>query len=270
MKPLLRIDLTPLPAPQFEKTPDPSSVFPVGRQDYVFLGHNAGLGHFLTIPEVSVYNMYDRYARTWLPLQVELFVIHAINQVVRVLSKLKIAPHNYTLPRYLIDDGKLVGRVVVLFRTPLDYIVKSHYKGVNQDIMETIRCEHKRHGTRYWALGNLNKMKQLNDGGKDIVEMIKKDSYLCDKRIRVWTGDTLTAASVYHQVIDLPDVKEIFYVGANGKVGKAVCLMLVNKGIKIKILSSFEAYQHPNISYTNDVKEMSSYRYVLIGKLKWV
>ena len=112
-------------------------------------------------------------------------------------------------------------------------------------------------------------MKQLNDGGKLIVDMISKDSYLSDKKIRVWTGDTLTAASVYHQVIDLPDVKEIFYVGANGKVGKAVCLMLVKKGIRIRILSSFKAYEHPNISYTADVKEMSDYRYVLIGKLNY-
>ena len=189
-------------------------------------------------------------------------------QVVRLLSKLGIAPHNYTLPRYLIDDGKLVGRVVVLFRTPLDYIVKSNYKSVNHEIIDTIRFEHKRHGTRYWALGNLNKMKQLNDGGKDIVEMIKKDPYLCDKKIRVWTGYTLTAASVYHQVLDLPDVSEIFYVGANGKVGKAVCFMLAKKGIKVKILSSFKAFEHPSISYPDDVKEMAKFRYVLIGKLK--
>ena len=39
--------------------------------------------------------------------------------------------------------------------------------------------------------------------------------------IRVWTGDTMTAASVYQQLVALPDLKSLFYIGANGKIGTA-------------------------------------------------
>ena len=43
---------------------------------------------------------------------------------------------------------------------------------------------------------NLNKMKQVNDGGQLISDMVKADPYLKDKDVHVWTGDTMTAASV--------------------------------------------------------------------------
>ena len=42
------------------KKPD-VAVLPSTQQDFVFLGHNGGLGHLLTIPEISMYNIYDPY-----------------------------------------------------------------------------------------------------------------------------------------------------------------------------------------------------------------
>ena len=44
---------------------------------------------------------------------------------------------------------------------------------------------------------------------------MKEDPYLKDKKIRVWTGDSLTAASVLKQIQAL-QATEIFFVGANG------------------------------------------------------
>lgn len=49
---------------------------------------------------------------------------------------------------------------------------------MNKDIVELIKKQHQECGTRYFGLGNLNKMKQLNNGGALISEMIKKDPLL--------------------------------------------------------------------------------------------
>ena len=93
---------------------------------------------------------------------------------------------------------------------------------INQDTVNLICTQHNLKGTRFFGLGNLNKMKQLNDGGNVIVELIQKDSYLKDKGIRVWTGDSLTSASVYNQIAEIPSLTGIFFVGLNGKIGQAL------------------------------------------------
>lgn len=233
---------------------------PSDQQDFVFIGHNGGLGHLLTCPEVSVYNVYDTYMRTWLPLSVEFLLCALVNAICRIFFK------SYSLSRYLVDE-KHIGRIICVFRTPIDYMTKSHYQGINNDIVTLIKDEYKSKGTRYFGLGNLNKMKQLNDGGSVIVELIKNDTFLNDKKIRIWTGDTLTAASVFNQVIAIPNINKVFYIGANGKIGKAVCELLVERNIQICIFSSFEGFKHPNVKYTQDITDMAGYKYVLIGKM---
>lgn len=236
-------------------------LLPASKQDFVFIGHNGGLGHLLTVPEMSVYNVYDKYTRTWLPIELELLLVNCVNHVIfRAFSTC------YSLSRYLVDN-KHVGRVICVLRTPIDYATPANYPAINREIVALMREQYKSCGTRYFGLGNLNKMKQLNDGGAVIAEMVKSDSFLKDKKIRVWTGDTLTTASVFNQMMAIPKLEKVFYVGATGKIGKAVCQLLLEKGIKIRVFSSYEAVQHPNISYTKDMKEMSDYKYVLIGKL---
>ena len=181
--------------------------------------------------------------------------------IYRVFSKL------YYTPRFCIAN-EFIGQIVVLARTPYDYMTSSHYKTVNKEIVECMINEHKTKGTRYFGLGNLNKMKQLNDGGREVVRMVKEDAYLKDKKIRVWTGDTCTVASVYHIIADLKDLKEFYYIGAGGKVGTAVCQLLTKNrpDVKIRIFSRNHAIEHPNISYSTDLSEMTRYKYVLIGK----
>ncbi|GFH49175.1 hypothetical protein CTEN210_05651 [Chaetoceros tenuissimus] len=243
------------------KKPDPK-LLPAEQQDFVFIGHNGGLGHLLTCPEFNVYNVYDKYRRTFLPLQVEFMLCHLAGIVSRKIAKA------YYVSRYCINGNK-IGRIICVLRTPIDYIYPSRYAAVNKDIVQLIKNENKSRGTRYFGLGNLNKMKQLNDGGKVITDMIQADPELKDKNIRIWTGDTMTAASVYNQIVEIPGIKEIFYIGANGKIGVAVCTLLTKRrpDIKIKIFSSYEAMSHPNISYTTDLTEMLKYKVVIAGKI---
>lgn len=234
-------------------------LLPARNQDLVFIGHNGGFGHFWTVPEVCFYNIYDSYKRTWLPIEMELLCVSAISRALRLLVSC------YKVSRYLVD-GKHIGRVICIFRTPLDYLNPSSYHAINADIVRVIEEQHLSCGTRYFGLGNLNKMKQLNDGGALIAERIRAHPTLKDANIRVWTGDTLTAASVYHQIIAIPHLQELFFIGASGKIATAVIRLLLEKNIRICAYSSYECISHPNIRYTQDITEMADYQYVVVGK----
>jgi len=262
---------------QYEK-PGLGSMMPQEKQDFVFIGHNGGLGHLLTIPEVSVYNVYDSYRRTWLPLEAEFLLVALVNQFVR------LAATSYKCSRYLVD-GKHIGRIVCILRTPMDYMRKKVFAGINADIVKLIKDENRRCGTRYFGLGNLNKMKTLNDGGREISRLVAADPELCDRMIRVWTGDTLTAASVLQQILALPfesdeattevsgsgvGPRRLFYIGAGGKIGKTVSKMLADRGFLITIYSKYVGegnLTHPNICYTQNLRAMLPFKYVLVGKL---
>jgi len=234
---------------------------PANQQDFVFIGHNGGLGHIFTIPEISVYNIYDAYIRTWLPIHVELLLVKAFFG----LSSLFL--NSYSLSRYLVNN-EFIGRVVIVIRSPLDYFSgPSYYAGINKDIIDLIIREHKRCSTRYFGLGNLNKMRQLNDGGSLISSMVAQNEYLKDKKIRIWTGDTLTSASIYHQIIDIPSITRIFYIGGTGKIGVAVTQLLVQKNIQVCIFSKHEVFKHPLVSYTSDLNRMKDFEHVVIGKM---
>jgi sterol desaturase/sphingolipid hydroxylase (fatty acid hydroxylase superfamily) len=239
------------------KKVDPQQL-PKKQLDFVFIGHNGGLGHFLTIPEINFYNIYEKF-ELGLPLQLDFMIVATIAWTCRFFSS------SYKVSKYLIH-GKKVGRVVSLLRTPIDYMSKKMYPTLNREIMEVIREHHRENGTRYFGLGNLNKMKQLNDGGEDIVRMVQEDKELAGQKIRIWTGDTLTAASVFAQLKAIPDLKEIFYIGSNGKIGEAVCEMLIKIDVKIRIFSTYTKLNHPNVSYTQDLSEIRKYKFVLIGK----
>lgn len=242
------------------KKPD-LDLAPPNKQDFVFIGHNGGLGHLLTCPEFSVYNVYDSY-RFLMPIELEIFVMHILCCISRMLINF------YYCPRYLINN-KHVGRVVCILRSPWDYASKKSYGAMNMEIIELMKEQHRRCGTSNFGLGNWNKMKQLNNGGSVIVDMVEKDEYLKDKNIRVWTGDTLTAASVLYQLLEFPEVKEFFYIGANGKIGNAVCKLLLKErpDIKIRILSRHQSMKHPNISYTEHLSDMLNYEVVVVGKI---
>jgi Fatty acid hydroxylase superfamily len=237
-------------------------LLPKKQQDFVFIGHNGGLGHYLTTPEFSFYNVYNDYPRTGLPIKLEFYIAHLIALVYRFFARF------YYCSRFCVAN-EYIARIICLSRTPYDYMTPKHYSGVNREILELMRQEYESHGTRYFGLGNLNKMQQLNNSGLDIARMVQEDPYLRDKKIRVWTGDTMTVASVYHQIADIPNLKFFYYIGAGGKVGRAVCELLVQTmpHLQIRIFSKNEVIKHPNISYSKDLSEMANYKVALVGKI---
>lgn len=237
-------------------------LLPADQQDFVFIGHNGGLGHLLTIPELCFYNVYNAYKATGLPLKLEFFIMHVLCHTTRIFINF------YSCSRYCIAN-EYVGRIICLARSPWDYFSPRSHDAINKEMIQLIRQEHKKCGTRKFGLGNLNKMKQLNDGGLEIERLIKEDAYLKDKNIRVWTGDTMTVASIYHQIADLQNLNEFFYIGAGGKVGTAVCELLVRTKphLKIRVFSQNHILDHPNISYSSKLSEIADYKVVLIGKM---
>lgn len=248
----------------YRKT-DSDRLLPAKQQDFVFIGHNAGLAHFSTCPEWDVYAAYGPF-RTYkyLPYQVEFLFCAMVGFFTRMFVSA------YTCSRYMIND-RLIGRVICICRTPIDYIKPSRYRFVNKDIVKLIKDQNKAYGTKCFGLGNLNKMKQINDGGKLISEMVKADPYFEGKGVKVWTGDTMTAASVYHQLIDLPDfdmLESIFFVGANGKIGNAVCkqLLISHPKLKFEIYSLAHTLDHPNVTYTSELGHLLNHKLVVLGK----
>jgi len=137
---------------------DDSGLLPSDQQDFVFIGHNAGLGHILTCPEFNVYNVYDKF-RFMLPIKLDFVICDIFCRILRIFAS------SYSCSRYLINGNK-IGRIVSIVRSPLDYMKPKTYDAVNTDIVSLIKKQYKTRGTRYFGLGNFNKMKQLNDSGK--------------------------------------------------------------------------------------------------------
>jgi len=240
-------------------SPEKLGMLPQDKQDFVFIGHCGGFGHLLTCPEWSIYNVYDGYAQ-FLPFQLEFVLVDIAGLLCRLFMS------TYRVSRYCVDR-RFIGRIICVLRTPMDYMLPKRHAKVNKDIITLIEQEYKTYGTRRFGLGNMNKNKQLNDGGNEIVRLVRENQYLRDKKIRIWSGDTLTAASVYNQIIDIPNIKEIFYIGGNGKIGQAVVDLLAERNIQVTIFSRYEAVSHPNVSYTSDLHDMGRFKHVVIGKL---
>ena len=135
--------------------------------NFVFIGHNGGLDHLLTCPEFSVYNIYDKYVALFFQLKLSLswYTSHACSvdsspwRVTRFVDTSSMAPK--------LDAS------FVYWKRQLTNMSPKHYPSMNKKIIELIRDGYRESGTRYFVLGNFNKMKQLNEGGETIVKMIK-------------------------------------------------------------------------------------------------
>eukprot|EP00553_Chaetoceros_curvisetus_P015764 CAMPEP_0204644782 /NCGR_PEP_ID=MMETSP0718-20130828/1727_1 /ASSEMBLY_ACC=CAM_ASM_000674 /TAXON_ID=230516 /ORGANISM="Chaetoceros curvisetus" /LENGTH=218 /DNA_ID=CAMNT_0051666451 /DNA_START=35 /DNA_END=691 /DNA_ORIENTATION=- len=79
----------------------------------------------------------------------------------------------------------------------------------------------------------------------------------------------MTTASVYNQIAEIPNLESIFFIGANGKIGQAVCKLLIKNRphVKITIFSSWESMTHPNITFTTDLTEMMNHSVTVAGKI---
>ena len=122
-------------------------------QDFVFIVHNVGLRHFLNIPEFNFYNLYKNFNIT-MNFTYDFYIIHIINRIVRLFGYTQLR-----LPCYIANDK--IGRIISLARTPLDYLNRRNYEKLNSDLISLITDEYTHNNTKMFGLGNLNKMKQL-------------------------------------------------------------------------------------------------------------
>ncbi len=228
-------------------------------QDFAFIGHNGGLWHFLNIPEINFYNMYNQ-CNICMNFMYECYIIHIINTVMRIFGFKSLK-----LPCYIANNR--IGRVISLARTPLDYLNSRNYDKLNHELISLITNEYMHNNTKMFGLGNLNKMKELNDGGLKLIDSLPSPDIL------LWTGDSMTCASIYNYILN-NKLNNIFYIGGTGKIGKTVCKMLSKHNIHIKIYSSNHERANEIVSYnksfytsTDNLDDIQQYTNIIIGKL---
>lgn len=90
-------------------------------------------------------------------------------------------------------------------------------------------------GVRYLGLAHLNKAEFINQGGKDLLPQ------LGDRKIRVVHGNTLTAAAVWQALREHTTPKdEIVFAGSTSKIGRALCILLSNRGNTVRMITGCE------------------------------
>ena len=219
-------------------------------QDFVFIGHNCGLFHWLNIPEFNFYNIYSP-CKFPININIDFIIIKIISEFLRLLGF-----KNLKLPVFKVGENK--GRVISLNRTPIDYL-KNNNK-INVEIKDLIQHENKINNTKYFGLGNLNKSYSLNNGGKDLILGLPKDTLL-------WTGDSMTCAVIYNYIID-NNINDIYYIGGTGKIGSLICEMLYKKNIRVTIFSSSvdRANKINCHKISTDINDINNYKNIVIGK----
>jgi len=111
------------------------------------------------------------------------------------------------------------------------------FKKLLQDRIEKAVLDAQDQGIRVVGLGNFNKAEWINHGGSDIVANLK------DKLNRTYIshGDTLSAAAIYHTVMQLKEQgywsSNVYITGATSKIGRAVVLNLAKQHIRVVMLT---------------------------------
>ena len=286
--------------------------------DFAFIGHCACLSNFTRMPEFNIYNTYKPYNLRLLPhIALDLELCRLLSWFTRCFYYItQQQDFVYELPAFLMFNRSLsispsssgaaaattakVGKVVAINASPLDYIqnrVHVHNR-INSNIIQYIRKQHIRYGTKYFGLGNLNKNKNLNDCGRQIVDMLSNENVV------VLTGDTCTTACIYHSLLALCNKvdsfstmstttadtttttissspqQRIFFIGGTGKIGCAVSQLLVNRnGFELTIYSRsrsrfdeiaacmIDADKRHLLKYSDDIKDMHNFENLVVGRL---
>jgi predicted amino acid dehydrogenase len=112
------------------------------------------------------------------------------------------------------------------------YLMKSYKKIITKRIENAV-LEAQSKGIKVVGLGNFNKAEWINHGGLDIIENLKDKLH----STYVSHGDTLSAAVVYQYGLWLKENnywnKAVFVTGSTSKIGRALCLQLIKKNIKV-------------------------------------
>jgi sterol desaturase/sphingolipid hydroxylase (fatty acid hydroxylase superfamily) len=231
-------------------------------QDFLFIGHNGGWNHLFNMPEINFYNIYKPCGILWNSPHMDFFLIDKINLFIRLAGcrTLKLAC-------YKIVSSDEFGRVISLTRTPLDYLNKYRFNAINNDLLDVITAEYNTNKTMRFGLGNLNKMKELNNGGAELIGRLPSPDIL------LWTGDSMTCASIYNYIID-NEIDNIFYIGGTGKIGQMVCKLLAKHNIRITLYSAnidraneIVRYNAACYTTTDDLANIDKYTNIFIGKM---
>ena len=244
------------------------------RVDFAFIGHNCGLKHIISTPYVSIYNIYDKLDVLVHPL-FDFKLCQIIAWILRFFMELTNL-ECWHMTKYNILDSK-IGQVVALNRTPLEYLkndIETNEK-INNDLVRTIVSMNRDNRTKFFGLGNLNKLYSLNDGGKNLITKLK--GHQGSDQIRILTGDTMTTASLYHSLRG-ENVDRFYFIGGTGKIGKALTKLLIERNnIEICIYSSsYERFNEikssigknleTKIMLSKDIEEIEKYSHVIVGK----
>jgi len=172
---------------------------------------------------------------------------------------------DFSLNKKETDYKSAVGSTWIIKNLGAHYLMKSLKKTIIKRIENAI-LDAQAKGIKVVGLGNFNKAEWINHGGLDIVENLKdklQGTYISH-------GDTLSAAVVYQYAIWLKENnywnKSVFVTGATSKIGRALCLQLIKKGIKVYMFTQcrprFEeiaAEADPSLRhllvFCNDLKE---------------
>jgi len=234
--------------------------------DFVFIGHNFGVFHLLSLPQMCIYNIYNE-----LKIYYNIYIDFKICQFIRILCDIMGISH-LNMPKFKILNGN-IGQIIGLSDTPLDYLQNKRSGFINGKIIGIIMKMNLQNGTQYFGLGNLNKMKTLNDGGVELASSLNH----YNSNIKILTGDTMTVASIYHSLLS-KNIDNIFFIGGTGKIGKALCTLLINRNCKTICLytSNSKRFQeikdtlspelHNKLTFTSDLKDISKFTNIIIGK----
>lgn len=246
---------------------------PINNIDFVFIGHNFGIYHLLSLPQMSIYNVYDEI-KVLYNVYLDFKIVQIINYHVKIFNSINGFGHCWRMPKYkILQNG--IGQVIAIPETPLDYLQGNQKHSINNEIINLIVKTNKHNQTQYFGLGNLNKMKALNDGGIEIAEYI--DYVNPDANIKILTGDTMTTASLYYSLVS-ENIDTIYFIGGTGKIGKALITLLINRNRKTICVYSnsqtrFDEIKHTllpelqnHLTLSTDFNDINKFTNIIIGK----
>jgi len=226
-------------------------------QDMVLLCHMSGVYHIMNVPEINYCLVYTK-PYLFISPTVDLLLTKIIGRFMKLFSRY------YMTNCYRIGNA-IVCRTLVIYRSPFEYMNPSSFPMINKELIDAIHNEYYYNGTTKFGLTNLNKNKQLNNSGEDLIKYIPKD-------VLLWTGDSMSSAAVYNYLIQ-HNINDIFFIGGTGKIGKVVCKMLAKHNVRITLYSENKAraneiasYNPNYISVTDKLSDIHNYQNIVVGK----
>lgn len=190
----------------------------------VFIVHGIEWNSMLYMPMVSPYLATQKCEKSaWM------YVFSPMCVAVAILCRF-FMKSCFTVQRWAYND--FIGATWSVPRLGYSYLCPREYASINSLLLLAAH-QAEAQGATHMGLGALNKAAFLNNGGKDLVPLLREGCSL-----KVVTGNTLTAAVVHNMVRERAHTGEdIFFTGATSAVGTAVVLRLLQDGYRIRIFT---------------------------------